>query len=161
MTTPPDEPREGRDPLPSYGSAPSYGSVPGPYAEGPPFAAGSAPAAVGPRRNGFGTASLVLGILGIILSILFAPVGIVLDILAIVFAALGIRRARRGEATNRGIAIGGLVTGIIGLIIGIIIVAFVATHRQAFTDLQHCAQHASTDTQRSHCVQQFRNDLFG
>jgi MFS family permease len=154
VSTPPEQPRD-PDALPSYGSTQSSGAPP-PYAEGAPF--GTPPA--GRRtRNGLGIAGLVLGILAIIFGFLFAPLGIVLGILAIVFAAIGMRRAKRGEATNRGVAIGGLVTGIIGLIIGIIIVAFFASHSQDFTNFRDCANHAHTDAQRNHCIDQFKNSL--
>jgi uncharacterized protein YacL len=106
-----------------------------------------------------GTAALVLGILAIIFAIVFFPLGIVLAILAIVFAVIGIRRARRGEATNRGVAIGGLVTGVVGLVIGIIVLAFLASHREDFSNFQDCVNHAQTGAQRNHCVDQFRHDL--
>jgi MFS family permease len=156
MTTPPDDPHD------SYGSLPSYGSTQPPYAEGPPFAAGgNAPYGVQRQRNGLGTASLVLGILAIIFGFLFAPLGIVLGVLAIVFAVIGMRRAKRGEASNRGIAISGLVTGIVGLVIGVIIIAFLASHSQDFGNFRDCVRHAQTDTQRNHCVDQFRHNLVG
>jgi hypothetical protein len=66
-----------------------------------------------PMRNGLGVASLACGLIGILLGqvpFLFLGSG-ALGILAIVFGIIGIRRAARGEASNRGIAVTGLVTG--------------------------------------------------
>jgi hypothetical protein len=70
-------------------------------------------------RNGLGTASLVLGILGLIFSVV-PVIGIVawpLVILGLVLGLVGISRAGRGEATNKGVAIAGTVLSSIGLAI--------------------------------------------
>jgi hypothetical protein len=70
------------------------------------------------RRNGMGVAALVLGIVGF----LVGPCGI----LAIVFGRIGLNRVARGEATNRGVATGGFVLGIVTVllwILGLILVA--------------------------------------
>jgi hypothetical protein len=79
-----------------------------------------------PPKNGLGIAALVLGILSIPLGVFFFPVGILLGLLAIIFGAVGIGRAKKGRATNRGVAIAGLITGLIGAAIGIVfLVVFV------------------------------------
>jgi len=72
---------------------------------------------------------MVLGIVGLVLSVipLLFVIGLPLGILAIVFGAIGIRRATRGEATNRGQAITGLVTGLIAVVIAIIAVASIGS----------------------------------
>ena len=94
----------------------------GPYAVPPP--AGCAPNAVSygayPRpRNGLGTAALVLGIIGVVFC--WIPVtGWALNILAVVFGAIGRMRAIAGEATNRSSAVAGLVLGVIGLAVWIV-----------------------------------------
>jgi hypothetical protein len=71
------------------------------------------------RGSGFGVASLVLGILAITIGWLFAPFGILLAILAIVFGGIGIGRNRRGK----GMAIAGLVLGFAYLVIIALLVA--------------------------------------
>jgi hypothetical protein len=68
------------------------------------------------KSNGLGIAALVPA------GFLSWP-GILLGILAIVFAVLGLRRVKARRADNKGMAIAGLVTGIIGLIIGAIVLA--------------------------------------
>lgn len=69
-----------------------------------------------PPKNGKGIAALVLGILGLILSLCFGPF-IILSILAIIFGALGIREANAGLATNRGMSIAGLVMGLVAIVV--------------------------------------------
>ncbi|GGL85663.1 DUF4190 domain-containing protein [Nakamurella endophytica] len=65
-------------------------------------------------RNGLGTAGLVLGIIGVVFfwAYLF---GIALNVLAIIFGAVGLAKVNRREADNRGSAMAGLVLGIIGI----------------------------------------------
>jgi hypothetical protein len=65
------------------------------------------------KSNGYGIASLVLGIISIILC--WAPlVGLVSGILGIIFYA------KQKRISPSGLAVGGLVTSIIGLVFSII-----------------------------------------
>ncbi|MCH7229486.1 DUF4190 domain-containing protein [Glycomyces sp. L485] len=69
----------------------------------------------GRARNGMGVAALVCGIIAVALS--FIP-GVnfgtwPLGVLAVVFGAVGWYRANQGMATNKGVAIAGLVLGIV------------------------------------------------
>jgi hypothetical protein len=83
--------------------------------------------AAAPMRNGLGIAALCCGLVGILIGvvpIMFLASG-ALGIVAIVFGLVGIRRAQRGEASNRGMAIIGLGSGVgasILAITGIVIV---------------------------------------
>lgn len=70
-------------------------------------------------RNGMGTAALVLGILGVI------TLPIVFSVLAMVFGGIGVSRASKGEATNKGMALAGLILGTLGLPLGAIVWALV------------------------------------
>ncbi|MGW3171550.1 DUF4190 domain-containing protein [Streptomyces sp. NPDC001153] len=74
--------------------------------------------------NGMGTASLVLGILASICFLLW-PVALILGVLAIVFGALGRGKAGRGEATNPGMALAGLICGASGIVLALGFIAFV------------------------------------
>ncbi|GAA4532603.1 DUF4190 domain-containing protein [Amycolatopsis samaneae] len=82
------------------------------------------PNAVRPQqpKNGLGTTGFVLGLLGLIFS--FIPfIGVIawpLVILGIVFAAVGIGRVRARKATNKGVAIAGLVLSVLGLGVAIL-----------------------------------------
>ncbi|MFV2121964.1 DUF4190 domain-containing protein [Streptomyces sp. Act-28] len=128
---------DGPSPQPGYGypapaapPSPSYGypAAPPPSPAGHPAAPQPSPYAApvsaygapAPQpSNGPGTAGLVLGIIGIVcnLTILLWFVGVILGILAIIFGAVGRSRANRGEATNKGAATAGLVTGIISTVL--------------------------------------------
>lgn len=81
-----------------------------------------APAPIGNAapRNGMGTAALVLGIIGLVLLCAYG-VGIILAVIAIVLGVIGLRRVKKGVATNRGMALIGVVLGIVTLVVGAII----------------------------------------
>lgn len=95
-----------------YQHGPGYGA-PGNYPPPPPPQAPS---------NGLGTTALVLGVLAILLA--FVPIlGFVsypLAILGIVFGLVGLRRVSRHVATNRGVALAGLITSVLGFVLVII-----------------------------------------
>jgi EamA domain-containing membrane protein RarD len=79
-----------------------------------------APAAPQPR-NGLGIAALCCGLIGVLVGLIpavFLGSG-ALGILGITFGIIGIRRVKRGEATNRGMAIIGLITGVIAAALAI------------------------------------------
>jgi hypothetical protein len=72
--------------------------------------------------NGLGITGFVLGLIGLLLS--FIPIiGVVawpLVILGIIFSGIGIAKASKGRATNKGLAITGLVVSIVGLVVCIL-----------------------------------------
>ncbi len=72
-----------------------------------------APAGAVPQ-NGMGTAALVMGILQFLC---LGPLG---SILAVIFGKIGMNKADRGEATNRGMAKAGFILGIIGLVLTVL-----------------------------------------
>jgi len=72
-------------------------------------------------RNGLGTSGMVLGIIGVVLSI--AGIGALLGILAVIFSSIGLARCKRGEATNRGSAVAGLILGIVAIFLVVVLFA--------------------------------------
>jgi hypothetical protein len=88
--------------------------MPDPGVRGPSFAA-PPPSPAPPSTSGLAVAALVLGILAL-LSFWLAPVGIVLGVLAVLFGAMAMGRTKEGGQGGRGMAIAGLVTGIVGLV---------------------------------------------
>ncbi|MET7381777.1 DUF4190 domain-containing protein [Streptomyces sp. NPDC005526] len=128
-TTPPDPSAfaapGGESPIPPPPLAPSGPAAPGGYGY-PAYPGYGWPGVPMAPQNGLGTAAMVLGILACCLFCLYGVVSVVLGILAIVFGVKGRRKADRGEATNPGQAQAGLITGIIGILLGIAMIVLVA-----------------------------------
>lgn len=124
-----------------YGYPPAYPGAPGggpsPYDAGYP----GYPGYPGPTgwtgqtapQNGMGVAAMVLGILSICLFCMYGVLSIILGALGLIFGILGRKKAERGEANNGGMALAGIITGSIGLAIGLTIIGLiiwaVATHQ--------------------------------
>lgn len=113
--------------------------------------------------NGFGVAALVLGILSV-LGVVTVVLGLLLGVLAVVFGALGRGRARRGEATNGGAALAGIITGAVAIVLS---GALVAVGVALFTgssgrQLRDCLTRAGSDSSAvTACQEQFRRDVTG
>jgi hypothetical protein len=67
--------------------------------------------------NGLGTAGMVLGIIAAIGFCLW-PLAILAGILGVVFGVIGRGKARKGEATNGGQALAGIICGAVGFALG-------------------------------------------
>jgi hypothetical protein len=125
---------------------------------------GTPAAGAGGVRNGLGTAGLVVGILAVITCWTVVG-GVVLGVLAIIFGAVGRSRANRGEASNGGVAVAGIVLGLVGLELAIALIALGATfvfhHKKAINNLESCDKNATTQAQKNRCSQQFSNSVNG
>lgn len=157
MSTPGD-PRNGGPNLPlgGYGQDPA-GLGPG-YSQGPGY--GAPPMQ---PRNGFGIAALVLGLLAVVLSWTIIGGG-VFGILALVFGLLGRARAKRGEATNGGISVAGVILGLIGLLIaiGLIVFGVSVLNSPAGRSYQQCVQQSDGDpTKIQQCASEFGRQAGG
>ncbi|POX38250.1 hypothetical protein C3486_23985 [Streptomyces sp. Ru73] len=90
------------------------------FPPGPPAPMGApAPQAA---RNGLGVAALVLGVIGVLsglIPLLFWLAG-TLGLLALIFGLVGRGRAKRGEATNKGVALAGVLLGIAAMVVAVI-----------------------------------------
>ncbi|MBP5936510.1 DUF4190 domain-containing protein [Streptomyces sp. LBUM 1476] len=69
-----------------------------------------------PPSNGLGTSAMITGILAA-LGFCLWPVAFVLGILGVVLGILGRRKAARGEATNGGQALAGIICGVAGTLL--------------------------------------------
>jgi|SRR5215207_1415824 hypothetical protein len=149
---PPGQPPPGQPPPGGY---PAPGGYPPP---------GGYPQAAG-RRNGVGVAALVIGVVALVLVVLllFSPLGAFLGLVAVVLGIVGLVRANRGEADNRGQAVTGLVTGGLALLIGIVVTISVgtwfATHTNDFRRFGDCMDNAVGDAAREECARQLSRDL--
>ena len=118
-----------------------------------------------PRRNGMGTAALVVGVVALVLVvlILFSPLGALLGLVAVILGILGIVRVNRGQADNRGQAVAGLVTGALALVVGLFLAAsigaFFATNVNDFRQFGRCLDGARGDQAREACAQQLERNL--
>jgi len=108
-------------------------------------------------RNGMGTTALVVGVVALVLAalLIFFPIAFVLGILAVIFGAVGIRRADRGEANNRGHAIAGLVCGAVAFVLAVSIAirlgTFVNDHSRDFRNFWTCITSAPTESEQRSC----------
>jgi len=76
--------------------------------------------------SGKATASLVLGILGLVMAVLFWPLGLVLSAVGLIVSLMARGEIRRnGGASNAGLATAGMVCSIIGLVLSLLILALV------------------------------------
>lgn len=141
----PDQPGYGQQP---YGQQP-YGQQP--YGHDP----GRRP------RNGFGIAALVLGILAVLSGFLF--VGALFGIAAIVLGVLGRGRAKRGEATNGGMALAGIVLGVVGILFAALAAFGIAqlVGTEEFSNLTECLENAETREEQLECQRQFEEQVGG
>ena len=147
-------------PPPGYGTPPAgqpaYGQQP------PPF---GAPGGFGGQspKNGLGIAALVLGILSIVTC--FTVVGgILFGLLAIVLGFLGRGKVKKGLADNGGMAMTGLVLGIVGLVLSIVIAAAVGSllSRGDFGNLTDCLESAGGDQAAiDDCSAEFEDSVTG
>ncbi|WP_245769294.1 DUF4190 domain-containing protein [Streptomyces indicus] len=79
-------------------------------------------------KNGLGVAGLVVGILGVVM-FWTIWIGVILGVLGLIFGLIGRSRAKRGEATNGGMALAGAILGglavvasVVWLIVAVVIV---------------------------------------
>ncbi|MBB4684484.1 DUF4190 domain-containing protein [Amycolatopsis jiangsuensis] len=163
MSTPDDREQPQRPEHPGQGGQyPQYpGGSSGSFVAPPPGAGYGQPTAA--PRNGFGITALVLGILALVFCWTVIG-GIVLGVIALVLGILGVKRANRREATNKGVAVSGIVTGSIGLVIGalfaIVFGSIFAIFGNQIGDLQDCVQQAGGDQAKvQQCQQQFSDDV--
>ncbi|MCL6736579.1 DUF4190 domain-containing protein [Streptomyces neyagawaensis] len=100
-----------------YGYAPYPGGGPGPAGHTHTSGYGW-PLMPPPPSNGMGIASMVLGICAATLFCMW-PLAILLGVMAVIFGIIGRAKASRGEATNPGHALAGIICGIAGFLMGI------------------------------------------
>lgn len=100
-------------------------SYPQPYRPQPAYA----PVYAAPApRNGLGTSGFILGLLGAVFG-LIPVIGVVawpLALIGLPLSGVGLSRASKGIATNKGMAIAGLVLSLVALVFCIIWVAALA-----------------------------------
>lgn len=127
---------------------PPYGAYPGGYPPPPQYGpqyGGYPPPAPAAPKNGLGTASLVVAIIS--LFSIFG--GIVLGVVAVILGFLGRGRVKRGEADNGGIAMAGIVLGVLSIVVSVaaIAIAVWGFREVGGTDYVDCLSRAGSDQQ--------------
>ena len=124
-------------------------------ASAPPTAPAHGYVTAVPMRNGLGIATLCCGLVGILVGLIpfmFLASG-ALGILAIVFGIIGIRRAGRREASNKGMAIAGLATGVAAFALAITGIIIVVTGLNSVSnDLDQLDTHIAPAPAAQHAV---------
>jgi len=99
-------------------------------------------------NNALATTALILGIVGVVLFWTFW-FGIILGVLAIIFGAIGLSRAKSG-APNKGMAIAGLVLGIVSVVLGALFIVLIFSIGNSALDrfdrFGHCMDHPRDPT---------------
>jgi heme/copper-type cytochrome/quinol oxidase subunit 2 len=145
----PDRPQTPPPPPPQYTAYP--GSYPPPPP--PPYAGYTLPPTA--PKNGLGIAALVVAIIALVT--VFG--GIVLGVVAVILGFVGWGRAKRGEATNGGVAIAGIVLGFLAIIVSIAAIglAIWGFSEVGGTDYVDCLSRAGNDEQAmQQCADEFR-----
>ncbi|MFJ8862119.1 DUF4352 domain-containing protein [Streptomyces sp. NPDC102451] len=110
-----------------------------------PYAPAQAPG-TSPARNGLGTAALVLGIIGTVSGLIpfFFWLAGILGLIALILGLAGRGRAKRGEATNKGVTTFGAVLGLVALILSVVgaVLTFKAVD-DVVTDINKAVQESS------------------
>ncbi|MEU1484298.1 DUF4352 domain-containing protein [Streptomyces sp. NPDC005752] len=75
-----------------------------------------------PARNGLGISALVLGIIGTVSGLVpfFFWLAGILGLIALILGLAGRGRAKRGEATNKGVTTFGAVLGLVALVLSVV-----------------------------------------
>jgi hypothetical protein len=95
-----------------------------------------------PPGNGFAVAGMVLGICALVFC-WFPFVNWILALLGIIFSILGLTKAKKVEGRGKGMAIAGLICGILGALMGVMIVLlFVAGVRKVGRELEKTGNRA-------------------
>ncbi|MFJ3216549.1 hypothetical protein ACIPLC_11575 [Kitasatospora sp. NPDC086801] len=96
-------------------------------------------------RNGLGIAAMVLGIVGTVLSlaVFFFWLSWLPALLAVVFGAIGLGYVRKGLATNRAMALAGVILGISGLLVSVGAGVIVVTRVQAANEERRAEENAA------------------
>ncbi|MGV0994015.1 MAG: DUF4190 domain-containing protein [Mycobacterium sp.] len=169
MTETPDW--QGKPEAPTVSAPPPVGTAPYPYSYPPePYAGGYPPPTYGDYypgaapiiRNGLGVASLVVAIIGLLLTITVAG-GVVLGIIAIILGFVGLARVKRSEANNRGVALSGVILGVIAIVVGLLFIPlfwFPVFKQVGATDYVDCMQQAGQDSSKAQdCADQLRQSV--
>jgi Domain of unknown function (DUF4190) len=154
----PDKPETPRPAYPAPPPLPQYGAYPGSYPPPPPQPYSAfAPPPTGPK-NGLGIAALVIAIIGLVFC--WSVIGgVILGITAVIIGFVARGRVKRGQATNGGVAIAGIVLGFLAIIVSLVFIPiWIGLFDEVGgADYVDCVSKAGSDQQAiQQCADQFR-----
>ena len=115
------------------------------------------------RGSGLAVAALVCGVLALLSSWTVIG-GILLGIVAVVLGIVALSRVRKGLAAGRGMAIAGIVTGILGAVLAVALIGIGVSllNSDEGQRLQDCLRDAGNDNAAvAECQRQYQDDLGG
>lgn len=157
---------------PGFSPQPSYQAQPGGYTQpgGYPPQVGFPQSGYGmnygaptpTKKNGIGTAALVVAIAALFLFwTIFG--GFILGILAIILGIVGMSRAKRGEADNRGVALSGVILGALAIVASaaFIVIGFLFLwNSTGFDDYYDCVTQAGNNQAKiDQCASDFATTI--
>jgi len=167
--TPPRHAAPGGYP-PQQAAPGGYPPPPNPYPAGqyPPAGppptqqpySGFTPPPVGPK-NGLGIASLIIAIVGLLFVWTVAG-GLILGIVAVVIGLAARGRVKRGEADNGGVAIAGIVLGLLAIVVSLIFIPIWLSvwNTVGGDDYFECISNAGGDEEKvEQCLDDFKGHL--
>lgn len=110
---------------------------------------------------GMAVTALVLGVIALLGSITIV-VGILVGLIAVVLGLVASGRAKRGRARGRGMAIVGVVTGSLGIVVagGLIALGVSIINSDTGKDLRDCLADAGDDQEAiAQCQRDFEDEL--
>ena len=112
--------------------------------------------------KGLAVASLVLGILGLFTS--FFLLGGLLGLVAVILGVLALGKIKRGEADGRGLALGGIITGALAMLLTILLLvtvgSFLSENSDEISELNDCVKAAGNNqTAVRACQDRFNEQL--
>ncbi|MFF2553600.1 DUF4190 domain-containing protein [Nocardia sp. NPDC058058] len=130
----------------------NYGEYPAPPPGGYPPPGGQQPQywQESPKGKGLAITALVLGIIAVLTfwTVILTVVGVFFGLLAAIFGLIAMMKARKGTSGGFGMAVAGLILGVLSLIGGVVIgiLVWVVFKDNGGTDLVDCLNKAGNDT---------------
>jgi len=153
--------------MPSWPQQPPHQQGSYPQSTPHPYAGYPAPPA-GPK-NGLGIAALVIAIIALVFFWSVAG-GVTLGLLAVIFGFIGRGRIKRGEATNGGVVVAGIVLGFLAIIASLAVLAFTWDKYNVYigrilgsgdSEYHHCMSNAHNNDDAGQCHKQFLKRIVG
>jgi hypothetical protein len=115
--------------------------------------------------NGLGVAALVLGVASLVatLSFILFPLGLLGGLVAVILGAIALVRGQAKGTVSPGMAVAGLVCGVVALAIGIVFAVrfgtFIGRNTSVFTSFDNCIAKAGNRSAVSGCIAHLSNDI--